>query len=640
MEDGISPMTTNAALLQEIIEAFDKPSFITTVRADMMVSNAAAREMYAEGGLDAVFSTDSAKAFLSSIAKSTNVRFDKLIDHLGQEHRVAGKRLDRGGHLMLWFEQSGGQHDMAGFTSEVKKREAETSKRLAMEKSSKDLVAASGDMVLIVDRDGAILETSASFHKITGIPSSESLRQHVRRYVFLGLQEGVDGWALKAPMTSAVEGYILGADRRIPIEVTLKHIVWRGKDATLYSIHDLSETQRAESAIQRMRLLEETQKKAEMASLAKSRLIRAISHEMRTPLNGMFLSLDILEDGMTLSSADKRLFQTLKKSTERLLGQVDNIMSFVQSDSSAETQEQSSINVGKIFSALYTENVARTQLRHLDSRLVNNIGEQLVVGKESVLQSLFQSLYIEALASPEGASVLVECDSVAQDSHVTYRLSITAPTFRSKLGDGNLARKVYAGEGSDKHKQETIDLNLWISQNAILELGGSLTFEEGTDGTATAIATFSFPKAVQPRPMATGGDGKLSPDLSVMIVDDDPINRKILSLLLKKNGNTVWTAENGQDAVTLAIKHKPHTIIMDLNMPVMDGITATREILSLDALKKTLIIGATAYVSDEIEEECLGAGMRELVAKPLRKEKLFNALTRQISSSERVGAVN
>ncbi|SCM66704.1 putative signal transduction histidine kinase [Donghicola eburneus] len=222
----------------------------------------------------------------------------------------------------------------------------------------------------------------------------------------------------------------------------------------------------------------------------------------------------------------------------------------------------------------------------------------------------------------------VECDSVVHDTQITYRLSITAPTFRSKLGDGNLARKVYSGQGSDKHKQETIDLNLWISQNAILELGGSLTFEETGEDSASAVATFSFPRASQPRPVIGSVSDQLPRDLSVMIVDDEPINRKVLTLLLKKNGNAVWTAENGQEAVELAIKHRPDLVIMDLNMPVMDGISATREILSQAALAHTKVIGATAYVSDEIEAECLGAGMLELVAKPLRKEKLFHALSR------------
>lgn len=116
-----------------------------------------------------------------------------------------------------------------------------------------------------------------------------------------------------------------------------------------------------------------------------------------------------------------------------------------------------------------------------------------------------------------------------------------------------------------------------------------------------------------------------------MIVDDDPVNRKVLSLLLGKNGNTVWTADNGQEALDLALRHRPDSIIMDLNMPVMDGITAARKILKEDSLHETLIIGATAYVSDEIKQECLAAGMSDLVAKPLRKETLFDALARQIT---------
>lgn len=495
-------MTTNTPLLREIIEAFEKPCFITDLHAASILSNATAQALFGTDGLGAAFEPDTLRTFLQTIAKSTNVRFDKLVDQSGHAHRIAGKRLDREGHLMFWFETSDRLDDMAGFTSEVKKREAETSKRLAVEKSSKDLVAASGDMILIVDRSGKVLETSASFYRITGIPPSSSKNQPVRRIVFLGLEDGVNGWALPSAPTAPIEGYVQTSDSRIPIEVTLKHIVWNGADATLYSIRDLSETQRAESAIQRMRLLEDTQKKAETASLAKTRLIRAISHEMRTPLNGMFLSLDLLEDGVRHSQSDRRLLQTLKKSTERLIGQVDNILSFVQSGGAVENRDPAALNVREAIQTFYTENLARTRLCHLDSEMDNTASTETVLVKESVLQSLFQSLYVEALSSPEGALITVTCDSAAQDQHVTYRLAITAPAFRPKVSDSRLAGKAYAGKGKGRHAQETIDLNLWISQNAILELGGTLTFEEAGDETAAPLQSFLYrgPKKTAPRP--------------------------------------------------------------------------------------------------------------------------------------------
>jgi len=120
----------------------------------------------------------------------------------------------------------------------------------------------------------------------------------------------------------------------------------------------------------------------------------------------------------------------------------------------------------------------------------------------------------------------------------------------------------------------------------------------------------------------------------ILIVEDNFLNYQVLKILLDKLEAIIMWAKNGQEAINLYTQHKDITLIlMDINMPVMDGITATREIRKLD--KTIPIIFQTAYATDENEKECLAAGGNDFLTKPIKNKLLIATLKIYVSKSQK-----
>ena len=127
-----------------------------------------------------------------------------------------------------------------------------------------------------------------------------------------------------------------------------------------------------------------------------------------------------------------------------------------------------------------------------------------------------------------------------------------------------------------------------------------------------------------------------STPFTVLIADDDRINRMVLHTMLKKDGHTVYVAENGQEAVTLFEQHQPDLVLMDVMMPYMDGYEATRRLRQFSSADKAAssaavhIIAMTANTMEGDRELCLTAGMDDYIAKPMRMEELQVALEKVV----------
>lgn len=132
--------------------------------------------------------------------------------------------------------------------------------------------------------------------------------------------------------------------------------------------------------------------------------------------------------------------------------------------------------------------------------------------------------------------------------------------------------------------------------------------------------------------MAGDGLSEVAADaLPVLLVEDNPINQKVAQMFLQRRGYRVQLAENGHAAVQAFAHARFSVILMDMQMPIMDGIEATREIRSLEArskLARTPIIAMTANAMDGDRERCLAAGMDDYISKPIRADKLYEQLKR------------
>jgi CheY-like chemotaxis protein len=157
-------------------------------------------------------------------------------------------------------------------------------------------------------------------------------------------------------------------------------------------------------------------------------------------------------------------------------------------------------------------------------------------------------------------------------------------------------------------------------QGTILRLVLPCAVPEGK-GVAAAPA----PAPIQPR---------TAPDSRVLVVEDDPVNRQVIELFLKKFNLTPRVATDGESAVRLAATETFDLILMDCQLPGMDGLEATRQIRKkLSAGRPVRIVALTANTSREIRERCLAAGMDDFLSKPVRLESLAEVLQRNPVSS-------
>lgn len=150
-----------------------------------------------------------------------------------------------------------------------------------------------------------------------------------------------------------------------------------------------------------------------------------------------------------------------------------------------------------------------------------------------------------------------------------------------------------------------------------------MTSNTTTPGAPGAPITQATPTPVAPRP------------LLVLLVEDHPVNQMLATTLLKKWGHTVVLAQNGQEAVDL-FPHSPwDVVLMDMQMPVMDGLLATQALRTLPGKEDLTIIALTANAFADDRERCLNAGMNDFIAKPFDPDEVFEKLVRWFGATNR-----
>lgn len=121
--------------------------------------------------------------------------------------------------------------------------------------------------------------------------------------------------------------------------------------------------------------------------------------------------------------------------------------------------------------------------------------------------------------------------------------------------------------------------------------------------------------------------------LRILIVDDEPTNRKYVSMLLSRSGHPFDAVKNGLEAVSVAKVRHYDLIVMDCGMPVMDGFEATQRIRKLDLDRRPFIIGLTGFASKDVEERCYAAGMDQFLSKPIAPDRLLAEIDAGLASA-------
>jgi two-component system, sensor histidine kinase len=388
--------------------------------------------------------------------------------------------------------------------------------------------------------------------------------------------------------------------------------------------------------------LREARQRAESASQAKSGFLAMMSHELRTPMNGVLGMLQLMET-TALSREQQEYASAAVESTNHLLEVINDILDFSRIESGRMDIEQLFFAPEELVRNCIANFRYLAEQKGLVLALdgIDSLANVEVRSDPTRMRQVLSNLVANAIKFTDQGSVTVRagCEPVPGSSRVELFLSV------SDTGIG-IARDKLEGlfdafsqvDSSTSRRYGGAGLGLAISRRLCTMLGGRLEVDsapgEGTCFTATFLVDS------RPRALARAGSGSEERvlDLSgrVLLVEDNAVNRMVAQRMLSGTGLDTVTAENGEQALALLEQEEFDCVLMDIQMPVLDGLEATRQLRSRErktGRRRTPVIALTANALSGERERCLAVGMDDYLAKPFQRRKLLYMVARYLPGS-------
>lgn len=361
----------------------------------------------------------------------------------------------------------------------------------------------------------------------------------------------------------------------------------------------------------------------------KSKFFAVMSHEMRTPLNGIISSLDLMRD-TDLTERQRHFLQIANDSSDILLGHINDVLDIAKIESEGRQSRLEPVDLPALMSSL-TEN-----LRSLADRRNTRIGWEAIGldapyvccdprGIRQVLLNLMSNAI--KFTSSGQVDLRVMAGPGQTDGHCQLTFSVTDTGIGISAEDQKRIFDDFVTVDNTYERTSTgTGLGLGIARRLVAAMGGRLVVESRPRKGSTFSFTIEVPKAKAGQtPDDLTPAETLAPIIPrrVLVVEDNEVNRELLHVTLTGDGHTVALASDGFEGVHMAAKHPYDVILMDISMPNMDGVKATRMIRESRGLSSaTPIYAVTAHAMPEERAKFDKAGMEGCLIKPLRRADL------------------
>ncbi|MEN8190778.1 MAG: ATP-binding protein [Thermodesulfobacteriota bacterium] len=378
---------------------------------------------------------------------------------------------------------------------------------------------------------------------------------------------------------------------------------------------------------------------AQQANEAKSIFLANMSHEIRTPINGIMGLTSILLDGSNKDKQSYRL-KLIKRSTKRLLSIINVILNFSKIEAGESSLELTCFDPREIIEdalELIQIEIEGKDIQ-LSSHVDDDIPENLMADAGKIHQVVL-NLLSNGIKNTDTGKVKVSL-SVASGTRTTmtlcFRISDTGHGVSEKLSK-TIFEPFSQGVTKNGNGNGGAGLGLAICSKLARLLGGEIWFENNEDGGSSFYFSCRCEKICKKESEGAENSGETADGaklagMTVFIAEDEFINQHMLLSYLKEFGAETVISENGSDLLAELEKKRPDVILMDIQMPVMDGLEATEKIRQLEkeqGLRRIPIIALTAHATVEFERKCFSSGVDHYLTKPLDLSLLPDILLKQ-----------
>lgn len=390
--------------------------------------------------------------------------------------------------------------------------------------------------------------------------------------------------------------------------------------------------------------LRSTLTQLKQANEAKSRFLAVMSHEIRTPLNGITGMVQLLHD-MEMPPLQREFLENIDTSAESLLSVINDILDFSKIEAGRMELEELPFLPCKLLNDTLRVMRLRAQAKGLQLSLVcSDSLPAALTGDPHRLAQVLTNLVNNAIKFTVGGEVAVQA-SGRQVNEETVLLQVEVRD--SGIGmDAATQQAVFEpfiqADSSTTRKYGGTGLGLAICKQLVELMNGSISVVSSPGQGSTFSFSVPLKRAELPKAVPeTASVVTLDQPLKVLVAEDQPVNQRFVAEILRKQGHTPLLANNGQEAVTLW-QHEPlDLVLMDIQMPVLDGLKALAAIRAAEDGTRlhTPIIALTAHAIVGDRERLLNAGFDGYLSKPLQVQKLFEEMARvleQISKERRL----